>query len=111
MPAEVSVIILTLNEEVNLEACLRSVTGWAGEVYVVDSFSTDRTLEIAESQGVKVVQHEFSHPAQQKNWAMANLPLKHEWLLFIDADERVPPALRDEIIRTVENDGNGRDGF
>ncbi len=111
MIAPVSVIIPTFNEEINLPGALDSVKGWADEVFVVDSLSTDRTLEIAKHHGAHVVQHEFHHPAQQKNWAMENLPFKHDWLLMLDADERVPPPLRDEIIEVIKDDGRGLDGF
>jgi glycosyltransferase involved in cell wall biosynthesis len=107
----VSVLILTFNEEINLPAALDSVKGWAGEVFIVDSFSKDRTLEIAKSYGVNLVQHEFHHPAQQRNWAMKNLPFKYEWLLMLDADERVSPKLRDEITDVIREDGRGFDGF
>jgi glycosyltransferase involved in cell wall biosynthesis len=111
MIAPISVIILTVNEELNLPAALDSVKGWAEQVFVVDSFSADRTVEIAKSYGVNVTQHEFLYPAQQKNWAMENLPLRHDWLLLLDADERVSPLLRDEIIEVIKDDGRGYDGF
>ena len=109
--APLSVLILTYNEECHIERCLRNVEGWADEVLVVDSFSTDRTVELAQKCGVHVVQHEFQYPAQQKNWAMANLPFRHDWLLMLDADEVVPPSLRDEIVGVVSEDGRGFDGF
>jgi glycosyltransferase involved in cell wall biosynthesis len=111
MAIPLSVLIPTYNEEINLEDCMRSVVGWAGEIFVVDSFSTDRTVEIAKRYGAHVVQHEFHYPAQQRNWAIKNLPFKYDWLLMLDADERVSPELRDEIIDVVKEDGGGLDGF
>ncbi|MBV9169646.1 MAG: glycosyltransferase family 2 protein [Chloroflexi bacterium] len=92
----VSVLIPTLDEELNLPECLASVS-WADEVYVLDSFSHDRTVEIARDFGARVVQHEFESYSRQKNWALDHLPFRNEWLLILDADERVTPDLRDEI--------------
>ncbi len=92
-----AVVILTLNEEKNLPACLESVKGLDCEVLVVDSGSTDRTKEIAASAGAKVVEHPFENYAAQRNWAQQNLPIKNEWLLHLDADERLTPELVVEI--------------
>src|SRR5689334_1944728 len=111
MSAPVSVLILTCNEEANLPGCLASVAELSDDVHVVDSFSTDRTIEIARQYGAAVAQHEFAYPAQQKNWALDNLAFKHNWLLVLDADERVPPDLGAEIARVVRVDGDGKDGF
>jgi glycosyltransferase involved in cell wall biosynthesis len=91
-----SVRIPTLAEELNLPECLASVA-WADQVFVVDSFSRDRTLEIARTHGAHVVQHAFENYARQKNWALDCLPFRHEWVLILDADERVTPELRIEI--------------
>ena len=97
-----SVIIITLNEEHNIGRCLASV-GWASEVLVVDSASTDRTREIAIAQGAKVLEHAWEGYGQQKNWAMAQAT--QPWVLFVDADEEVTPELRAEIAEFVQNDG------
>lgn len=102
--APLSVLIPTLDEELNLPECLASV-GWADEVFVVDSFSQDRTLEIARAAGAQVVQHPFEGYARQKNWALDTLPFRHEWVFILDADERIPPALRDEISSIVSVSG------
>lgn len=90
----ISAIILTKNEEANLSGCLETLN-WADEVLVVDSFSTDRTVEIAKSFGARVVQHPFVNYAAQRNFAQAIAA--HDWVLHIDADERVTDALRNEI--------------
>jgi glycosyltransferase involved in cell wall biosynthesis len=92
-----AVIVLTFNEEANLDACLASVAPWAGELVVVDSGSTDRTLEIAGRYGATVVQHPFKTHASQWGWALANVPLRHAWVFGLDADQRVPPELHDEL--------------
>ena len=96
MAPPVSVLIPTLDEEVNLPDCLASVA-WADQVFVVDSFSRDRTIAIARERGAHVVQHEFESYSRQKNWALETLPFRHEWVLIVDADERVTPELRAEL--------------
>ena len=95
---KVSVIVTTYNEEANIAGCLESV-GWADEVLLVDSYSTDRTLEIAAGFDVKVLQREYFGSAAQKNWSIDRV--SHEWVLIIDADERVPLPLATEILRTL----------
>src|SRR5919202_6910494 len=96
MGAPLSVLVPTLDEELNLPACLDSVA-WADEVFVVDSFSSDGTLEIARQCGANVVQRTFESYSRQKNWALETLPFRNEWVLILDADERVTPELRNEI--------------
>ncbi len=97
---DLAVIILTFNEEANLPAALDSVCGWASEVYVVDSFSTDRTVDIAlerAAEGVRVVQHKFEDYSQQWNWALTHLPIRAAWTLKLDADERCTLAFKLEV--------------
>jgi glycosyltransferase involved in cell wall biosynthesis len=100
MSVPVSVLIPTLDEEVNLPDCLASVA-WADEVFVIDSFSHDRTVELARHSGAHVVQHPFESYSRQKNWALSTLPFRNEWVLIVDADERVPAPLAGEILRTL----------
>jgi glycosyltransferase involved in cell wall biosynthesis len=95
-----SAIILTYNEEKNIEDCLRSVAGLAEDIYVVDSFSTDATLTIAGKYPVTIVQHTFENYSLQRNWALQNLPLRTEWVLQLDADHRLSPELQQELIDT-----------
>lgn len=94
---QISAIVLTLNEEKNLPDCLSSLRGVADEVFVVDSGSTDGTREIAARYGAKVVEHPFENYSSQRNWAIDNLPIASDWVLHLDADERLTPALADEI--------------
>ncbi len=97
----VSVLLPVRDEELNLPAALDSVR-WAGEVWVVDSHSTDRTAEIACEHGARVVQ--FDYPGRgwkKKNWSLETLPFAHEWVLILDADERVPAPLAAEIAAAV----------
>jgi glycosyltransferase involved in cell wall biosynthesis len=98
----ISVLILTLNEEVNIGDCLDSVS-WADDVLVLDSGSTDRTVEIAESKGARVMYREFDDFASQRNYGLQEGELQHEWVLHLDADERVTPALKEEILRTASS--------
>ncbi len=96
----VSVLVLTRNEEHDLPGCLASVN-WCDDVHVFDSFSDDRTAEIATRFGASVTQRRFDGYASQRNAALDGLRFRHPWVLILDADERVPQALRDEIAATV----------
>lgn len=91
--ADLTAIVLTRNEEKNLPDCLRSLQGFASRVVVVDSHSRDRTVEIAREWGAQVLVHEFSCYAQQFNWALDNAGIDTEWVLRVDADERMTPAV------------------
>src|SRR5579862_6860627 len=108
--APISVIIPTLDEERNLYQTLEAVAGWADQIFVFDSFSHDRTLEIAGSFEVSVVQRVFDDFATHKNWALDNLPLRNEWVLFLDGDERVTPQLRTEISEVIAR-SDGLNGY
>jgi glycosyltransferase involved in cell wall biosynthesis len=106
----VSVFILTRNEEANIAACLQSVD-WADEVFMVDSLSTDRTVEIAEAMGAQVYSHPFEGYPQQRNWALDNLVFSHEWILMLDADEQIPQALAKEIAQVVADNRQDPAGY
>jgi len=98
----VSVLIITYNEEQNIRHALESVVSWAGEVFVIDSYSDDRTVEICRSysdRGVRVWRHTFEDYSAQRNWALEQLPWSNEWVLVLDADERVSPRLAQELRR------------
>jgi glycosyltransferase involved in cell wall biosynthesis len=110
LKAPVSVLVLTRNEEANIAACLESV-GWADDVLVVDSYSADRTVEIAERMGAKVCAHPFNGYAAQRNWALGHLPFANDWILMLDADERIPTQLAAEIAHVVGNPANSHAGF
>lgn len=113
-PLPITAVILTYNEERNLEACLGSLHGWTGEIFVVDSGSTDATVRIAERYGARIAQHPFETHARQWGWALASLPCAHPWILGLDADQRVTPELRAElqVLFTQEGSRLARaDGF
>lgn len=95
----VSVLILTLNEEQDLPGCLDSVA-WSDDIHIFDSNSTDRTVEIARERGATVTTRAFDTYARQRNAAM-QLPFRHPWVLVLDADERATPELSIEVQHTV----------
>ncbi len=95
----ITFMVLTHNEELNLEACLSSVAGWVGEILVVDSGSADATLAIAARYGAQIINHAFESHSRQWAWALANIPGRYEWVLALDADQRVSPELQAELGR------------
>ncbi len=99
----VTAIILTLNEEKNIQRCLSALT-WANRIVIVDSGSTDKTVEYAEGFGCEVYFNSWSGFAEQRNWALDNTNIDTEWVLFIDADEVVTEKLQEEIVRAVKSD-------
>jgi len=94
---DITVIILTFNEEIHIERCLQSIQPIAKHVFVVDSYSSDKTVEIAESLGATVIKHEFVNQAKQFQWALDTLLIKTEWVMRLDADEYLLPELIIEI--------------
>lgn len=92
-----SIIILTHNEEKNIEACLKSVLDLNCPIFLVDSGSTDNTLKIVEEFPVQLSHHPFQNYGQQRNWALKNLPIATPWVLNMDADHRMTPELASEI--------------
>lgn len=106
--APVSVLVLTYNEERNLPRCLESVA-WADDVLVIDSFSTDRSVDIAEAYGARVLQRRFDTFAGQRNYGVEQGDLRHPWVLHLDADEVVPPELEAEL-RWIATEG-GADAY
>ncbi len=107
MREPLSVLVPAKNEARNLRACLESAR-WADEVVVVDSGSRDGSLEIAGAIADRVLEHEYVNSAAQKNWALPQLA--HRWVLIVDADERVTPALRAEIERVLADPARA-DGY
>ena len=101
---KLTAIIPTGNEIHNIEEVIASVD-FADEILVVDSFSKDGTYEKAKATGAKVIRREYQYSASQKNWAIPQA--KHEWILLVDADERVTEALKNEILQTLKIPKNG----
>lgn len=100
-----SVVITTYNEEVNIADCLRSVL-WADEILLVDSFSTDRTLEYAREFPIEILEREYFGSAAQKNWSLDKI--QHDWVLILDADERVTEPLAREILQLLIEGPNAK---
>jgi len=92
----ISVLVLTKNEEKDLPGCLQSVA-WCDDVHVFDSYSEDNTISIAREMGAHITQRKFDNWATHQNWALANIPFKYKWVLYIDADERVSSSLRESV--------------
>jgi glycosyltransferase involved in cell wall biosynthesis len=101
----ISVLVLTKNEQKDLPACLESVA-WCDDIIVYDSFSSDDTPAIAERFGARVVKRVFDNWAAHQNWGLRNLPFKHPWVFYIDADERMTPELAQAIGGAVAGAGD-----
>ena len=95
---DVSVLILTLDEQINIGECLDSLA-WCDDIVVLDSGSTDGTRTTAEARGARVITRTFDNWSSHQNWAVSQLGFRHPWVLYLDADERCPPDLRDEVMQ------------
>jgi glycosyltransferase involved in cell wall biosynthesis len=104
---KITAIIPTFNEERHIQEAIASVK-WADEILVVDSFSTDRTVELAQAAGARVIQREYGYSASQKNWAIPQA--SHPWIVLLDADERCTPELKEEI-KGILTHGSSHDAF
>jgi glycosyltransferase involved in cell wall biosynthesis len=103
MPEPPSILVLTKDEEVNIASCLQSLA-FSDDIVVLDSFSSDKTCEIAASfPNVRIIQRKFDTWSRHSNWALENIPFKHPWVYYSDADEHVTPELRDEIVRKIND--------
>ena len=103
--APVSILILTKNEEINIERCLQAVS-WADDIVVYDSYSDDRTVELAEKMGARIVQRKFDNWSSHQNWAVEHIEFKHPWVYYTDADETCDDQLRDELLSLNERCGD-----
>ena len=101
----ISVLILTKNEEQEIRGCLDSVA-WSDDVHVLDSYSSDLTVDIARAKGAVVSQREFDNWSAHQNWALANISFRNDWVFYLDADERVTPELATNIRKAVSNPGD-----
>ncbi len=110
MSVPFSVVVLTLNEATNIGQCLDSAAA-VEDLFVVDSGSTDATVAIAKARGARVAVNPFTSFGQQRNWAHDHLPLSHDWVLHLDADERLTQALLEEARAAVNRDDGTLAGF
>jgi len=99
----VTAIVLTYNEERNLQACLESIKEYIDDIIIVDSISNDKTEEIANSYSKKFYQNKFINQAKQFIWAISNTDIRNEWILRIDADERWTKEGFDELRKIIED--------
>ena len=106
----ISVLILTKNEERDLPGCLASVA-WCDDVHVFDSYSSDRTGDLARAAGASVQQRVFDNYAAHRNAALREISFRHPWVLLLDADERIPEGLAREMQRTIAADPGAISGF
>jgi glycosyltransferase involved in cell wall biosynthesis len=110
MPTPISIFIQTLNEEHNLPGLLDSVAGF-DDIVVLDSLSTDRTKEIALQRGCRWFERAFDGRGPHQSWAMENIDFEHEWVFYLDADERMTPELQAEIARIASDESESRVAF
>jgi acetyltransferase-like isoleucine patch superfamily enzyme/glycosyltransferase involved in cell wall biosynthesis len=99
----IDVMIIAHNEALNLPHCLRALEGWTNKVFVIDSGSTDDTPRIATDFGAEFVHHDWPGYAQQKNWALDNLPFESDWILIVDADEVITPRLQQRLVEIASH--------
>src|SRR5581483_3799262 len=99
----ISILILTLNEERNIADCLKTCL-WSDDVHVLDSYSSDKTVEIAESMGARIWYRKFDSFAQHQNWALQNISFKYPWVFYFDADERITERLASSMQAAVAAD-------
>ncbi len=97
MKNNISIVVLTYNEQLHIERCIKSLLPISSEIFVIDSFSTDQTVAIAERLGAKVFQNTWKNYATQFQWALDNCPIHTDWVMRMDADEYVTEALAEEI--------------
>ncbi|MFR4995791.1 MAG: glycosyltransferase family 2 protein [Clostridium paraputrificum] len=104
--ADITFIILTKNEEINIKDCISSIQGFAKRIVIIDSYSTDKTCEIAKSMGADIYTHPFENYARQFNWGIDNTDISTKWTFRLDADERLTPELCKELLDIIDNHGD-----
>jgi glycosyltransferase involved in cell wall biosynthesis len=100
---DISIIILTYCEEKHIERCIRNLLPITQEIFIIDSFSTDKTVQIVESLGVKIFQRPWKNYSEQFQWGLDNCPIRTSWVMRMDADEYLEPPLIEEITRKLPN--------
>jgi glycosyltransferase involved in cell wall biosynthesis len=104
MKFNITAIILTYNEALNIGDCLKSVQEIASQIIVVDSGSTDATITIAKEFNCDILTHPFQNYSHQRNWALNNAPINNEWVLNLDADHRLTSELQKELRQIFSKD-------
>ena len=98
---KISIIILTYNEEIHIERVLKNIKKISDQIFIVDSFSNDKTIAIAKKNGAKIYKNRFITQSKQLNWALKNLPIKTNWVMRLDADEYLEADLIKEIKQKI----------
>jgi glycosyltransferase involved in cell wall biosynthesis len=101
----ISVLILTLDEEINISSCIESLN-WCNDIVVLDSFSNDKTVEVSKQKGARVFQREFDDYANQRNYGLSEIEYHNSWLLMVDADEVITVELANEMKEAVKSAAN-----
>ncbi|NER04588.1 MAG: glycosyltransferase family 2 protein, partial [Okeania sp. SIO3C4] len=97
-----SIYILTYNEEIDIAACIESAM-LSDDIIIVDSLSSDRTVEIAKSYNVRIIPHKFESHGKQRTWMLQEVTTKYEWVYILEADERMTPELFNECLEVIKN--------
>ena len=108
MRQKITAIIPTFNNAKIIRRCLESLK-WADEILIVDSYSTDKTLDICREYGARIIQHEYINSALQKNWAI--LQAGHDWIFLLDSDEELEPGFSDEVLAILKDPPDTLDGY
>lgn len=111
IPVPISAIVFTMNEASNVDACLKSVAGWCQQIFVVDSGSTDQTLEICRRYTNLIHHHPYTDHASHWDWSLKNLPFECDWVLRLDADNIVTEELKAQIAQLMEQPEPEIDGY
>ncbi|MEH6542443.1 MAG: glycosyltransferase family 2 protein [Porticoccaceae bacterium] len=111
MKRNLSVVILTFNEELHITRCIESLLAITSNIFIVDSFSSDKTVEIAESLGAKVFQRKWKNYADQFQWGLDNCSIDTEWVMRIDADEFLDNTMQGEMVFAIESASNQISGY
>lgn len=109
---DLSIVILTKNEELHIERCLNNISPIAKEIFIIDSYSSDKTLELAAKYpNVTILQNKWVNYATQFNWAIDNAPIKTQWVLRLDADEYLTEELKSELLQRVPSEADNTSGI
>ncbi|WP_204102075.1 MULTISPECIES: glycosyltransferase family 2 protein [Spirulina sp. CCY15215] len=98
-----SIYILTYNEEIEIAACIESIVSFCDDIIIVDSYSSDRTLDIVSNYDVRIVQHSFESHGKQRTWMLREVSTQYDWVYILEADERMTPELYAECCQVIQN--------
>jgi glycosyltransferase involved in cell wall biosynthesis len=111
MIKDITIIVLSFNEESRIQKVLDSIKGVTENIFIVDSYSKDDTIEIIKRNNVQCVQHEFDNYSKQRNWAQKNEPFNSNWVLHLDADEPITKELKKWLLSNFKTEKDNSEGF